>query len=78
MVKIGCKPNFIEILKDFMENRKLQIEYKGVKLTKFCTAGQGQGSCISPWAFCIVADQLLNAFADDLWLAACGTDLQAI
>ena len=91
MKAIGCKPEFIEILKDFMENRRMTIDYKGVKIVKYCTIGQGQGSCISPWAFSIVADQLLeaidevpnlkgatlylNAFCDDLAVFSCGTDL---
>ena len=91
MEKIGCSPNFIGILKDFMENRRMSIDYKGVNLVKYCTVGQGQGSCISPWAFSIVADKLLeaidlvpnlkgatlyiNAFADDLAVFSCGTNL---
>ena len=94
MTNIGCPQNFIEILTDFMKNRRISVEYKGVKIVKFCTAGQGQGSCISPWAFSICCDELLdamddikdikgaklyiNAFADDLWVASCGSNMQSI
>ena len=59
MKQIGCKDEFIGVLKDFMENRRMNIAYKGVNLTKYCTIGQGQGSCISPWAFSIICDEIL-------------------
>jgi hypothetical protein len=66
MRKLGCKDDFIGVLKDFMENRKMNIAYKGVNLTKYCTIGQGQGSCISPWAFSIICDEILEEL-DEIW-----------
>ena len=66
MRKRGCEPLFIAWYSDFLRNRSIQVEYKGVEVKKYPTKGAPQGGVGSPFLWCLILDSLLPKFDDML------------
>ena len=58
-------PLFIEWYKYYLYNRFFTIDLKGQKLTKTCSRGVPQGGVLSPLAFGIATEDVLNLFDED-------------
>ena len=83
MQKRGCKESSQDWLRDFLNNRNIQINFKGIDVKKYCTMGTPQGSTSSPMLWNLIADELhedlenlqgitTEGFADDIVIIATG------
>lgn len=80
--KRGCPANLCALLDDYLENRKITINYAGEEWVKQSTRGCVQGSIAGPTLWNVIFDPLIvelegrglhvQAFADDLTLVLSG------
>ena len=77
----GCKNRYIKWCQDFLYNRNIVVDFKGVTIKRFPIMGAPQGGVSSPWMWNIIVDDLHNrigqmeiprseGFADDTVLLA--------
>ena len=58
MTKRGCSRLIIDWFKDFLNNRNIQIKYKGLEVKAWPIKGTPQGGVASPWLYNIIADEI--------------------
>ena len=86
MADKGSKSKFIKWFQDFLHNRNINVEYKGITIKRWPVMGAPQGGVASPWMWNIIADELhekistipgvrSEGFADDTVLFATDKNL---
>ena len=60
MTYVDCPKISLSILRDYLTDRAVTLEYAGISVTKFLTCGCPQGGVLSPFIWNLYIDGLLR------------------